>query len=475
MLKNLISSEIYKPNIIMKRNILLILAFAFPALLVAQNASMSFSITEAQNYALENNKTYKNAMADVKLAETQIKEARGAGLPSLEGTLDYMTNFGYELEFSFGGEQQEPPQVDYSKMDLGDFEVLKILEGMSSPGASTIKMTDQSSANIQFSQLVFSGQYWVGLEMARLGKMISEKGLDLTGLEIKEQVINSYYLILVTKKLTEVIESTEENLREMFTHTDNLYKAGMAEKTDVDQIRINISQLENSKRAMERNLELNYNMFRMLLGLDAGTEIELEENLDSILASFDSQLVAADEFNVLNNPNYQMLEVQEKIGEKNIDLHKWAYSPTLIGFYNYKKKIMVSGFDLSPNHAAGFSMSIPIFSGGTKSAQLSKARIELDKTERTKSLLRDQLNLQNRQLQFNLRNAVDNYNTQKESVKVAKEVFNSILLKYQEGIISSLELSQANGNYLQAENNYVSSIMDLLTSKLAIDKLFNNL
>ena len=170
-----------------------------------------------------------------------------------------------------------------------------------------------------------------------------------------------------------------------------------------------------------------------------------------------------------------MMEVQEQMSEKNVEMQKWAYAPTLVGFYSYKEKIMTSAFDLSPNHAAGFTMSIPIYSGGTKQAQMTKAKIELEKAARNKSLLEDQLALQNNQLVFNMTNAYENYRTQKENVEVAKSVFASIQNKYQQGVISTLELTQANGNYLQAENNHVSAVMDLLKSKLALDKLYNNL
>jgi outer membrane protein TolC len=47
--------------------------------------------------------------------------------------------------------------------------------------------------------------------------------------------------------------------------------------------------------------------------------------------------------------------------------------------------------------------------------------------------------------------------------------------KYRQGMASSLELTQANGQYLQAENNYVSAIMNLLQTRLALDKLLNNM
>jgi len=460
----------------MKREIIILLMAGFPGILFSQEAAHKFTIKGAQDYALENNKTYKNAIADVKLADAQIKEAKGAGLPKVEGAFDYMTNFGYEFEFNLGGGDTEPPVIDYSKMDLGDFEVLKILEGMTSGGGgSTIRMSDQASANLQVSQLIFSGQYWVGVEMARLGKEIREKGLSLTALDIKEQVTNSYYLILITQKLLDVIEENEANLNEIYLHTQNMFQAGLAEKTDVDQISINISQLENSKRAMGRNLQLNYNMFRMVLGLDADEPVQLEGDLDTILDNLNGQMVLTGGFNPDENINYQMLAVQEKIGEKTLDMQKWAYAPTLVGFYNYKEKLLTSEFDLSPNHAAGFTMSIPIFSGGTKNAQLAQARIELDKTERNKSLLKEQLALQNSQLSYNMTNAWENFKTQKENVEVAKGVYNSFKNKYQQGIISSLELTQANGNYLQAENNYVSSVLELLKSRLALDKLYNNL
>ena len=137
--------------------------------------------------------------------------------------------------------------------------------------------------------------------------------------------------------------------------------------------------------------------------------------------------------------------------------------------------IMASAFDLSPNHAAGLTMTIPIYSGGSKQAQLNQALIEKEKTSRTLSLLEDQLALQENQLNYNLTNAYENFLTQKESIGIAKEVYNNIRNKYEQGMLSSLELTQANGNYLQAENNYLSSVLDLLKAKLALEKLYNTL
>jgi outer membrane protein TolC len=136
---------------------------------------------------------------------------------------------------------------------------------------------------------------------------------------------------------------------------------------------------------------------------------------------------------------------------------------------------MTTDFDLSPKNAAGLTLSVPIYSGGYRKAKLDQAKVELDKARRDKSLLEDQLNLQENQLKYELRSALENYLTQKENVEVAKSVYDSYYNKYKQGMASSLDLTQANNNYLQAENNYISSVLKLLQARLALQKLYNRL
>lgn len=440
-----------------------------------QSQAMSFDLESAQTYAVQHNKTLMNASRDVQLAEEKLKETTGAGLPQVSGTFDYMTYFNYEFELNFGGGSTEPPDINWAILDAGDLEIVNYLaESMSSSG-STIIMSDQASANLQVSQLVFSGQYWVGREMARIGKKMAESNLVMTELDIRETVINTYYVAIVTNKLLEILESNKANLEEVQKHTNDMYLAGMAELTDVDQIRISVSQLDNSIKTMERNRELNMNMFRFILGIDGGQKIELTDQLEGLIASLDPSGTSGLQFNLLDNPTYRLLEDQETLSRKSVDMQKWAYAPTIAAFYSYKEKILTTAFDLSPKHAAGLSVNVPIFAGGTKQAQVSQARIELDKASRTLSMVEEQLELQDKQLRFELNSAWDNYTTQKENVDVAKRVYNSTYNKYKQGMVSSLDLTMANNNYLMAESNFISSMLSLLQSDMKLDKLYNKL
>lgn len=441
--------------------------------LYAQEPPISLSLQQAQDYAVQHNKTLQNAKSDVLIADEQIKNVRGSGLPQANATLDYMTNFNYAFSFGMGG-SSAPPDIDYSVLDAGDLEILKFLNQSFGGGASEIVMEDQLNAKFQVSQLIFSGQYWIGLETAKIGRQIAEKNIKLTELDVRENVINSYYLILVTENLLTIIQNNETNLREVQKHTENMYKVGLAESTDVDQIGINLSQIINSKKSMERNLQLNYNMLRFWLGVNPGSEIKLADDLDMVLKEVERKSLMATDLDLANNPSYQIMLSQEDMGEKNIDMTKWAFAPTVSGFYSYTEKILKSGFDLSPKNVAGVNMNIPIFGGLTKKAELSKAKIELDKIQRSKSLLEEQLTLQERQLTFEKTNAFENYITQKQNVQVADRVYNSVNNKYKQGQISSLDQTQANTNYLLAENNYITSVLQLLQSVLKLDKLYNN-
>jgi len=438
----------------------------------------SFSLDEAQKYALEKNLQLQNAREDVKIADEQYKATRGQGLPQVSGTLDYMTNFNYEAELDFGGgddQTTEMPDIDYTQFDSGDMEILKLLQSMNAPSSSTIVMTDQSNAKVQLSQLIFGGQYWVGLKTAKIGKELAKQQVNITELDVKESVANIYQLILVTEEIVDVLEKNIKNLEKIKNHTKNMFEAGLAEQVDVDQISISITQLGNQKKSMNRNINLNYNMLRFQMGLENTREIELTDSLSNLLTNIEKALSLGDGFDVSQNPNYQIVTTQEELQKKMVDMQKWAYAPTLTGFYSYTEKLMTTGFDLSPKNAAGLNLSIPIFSSGMRKAKLDKAKIELDKVNRSKQMLEEQIMLQNNQLRYEFASAYENYNTQKENIEVAKRVLKSMENKFRQGLVSSLDLTQANTNYLQAESNYLNATLELMQANLNLKKLYNKL
>ncbi len=456
---------------------LLIVLVVFSFISFSQtNEGNTFSLEQAKNYALENNLLIRNANLNVVLSEKKIWEAISHGLPQADFSIDYTDFFDYEIEFSFGMENATPPQLDYTLMDAGDLEILKLLSGFTEPAEpSTILMDNSASAKFQISQLIFNGQYWVGIKTAKIAKRLSEQSSVKTQEDVKELVTTAYYLVLITEESINILDKNLANLEKSIEQSEALLIAGMAEQYDIDQIKMSLSMLQNTKNSMMRNLELNYKLLRFQLGLEPNATLTLTESLEGLIktANIENALIA--DFNYEMNINYQLVTSQEDISKQMLVMEKANYLPTIAGFYSYNEKIITTDFDMNPKNIAGVNLSWTLFTSNMRNVKRQQAEIDLDIIRNNKELLINRLQLEEKQYRYNLRNTLDNYELQKENLQLAENVYENIERKYNQGVISSLDLTQASNNYLETQNTYLTSIMEVMQSKLALDKLMSKL
>ena len=420
---------------------LFLLMFFVPWMLHAQEAPQTISLQQAVEFAIKHNKELQSSQMNIDLYRQKVRESVSQGLPQVNGTVTYSTNFNYKMDF----------------------------------GGQAIKMKDQSNLTVGLQQLLFSGQWILGMQTSKIAVRLTEQEVETTELDIVENIYNSYYTVLVSERMLDILRQNLENMNEIYKHTDNMYKAGTVEVTDVDQIRINVGQLKNSLLSMERTVAVNYNLLRLQLGLEAGTPIKLTDALNVFLENDKSTRLYVEKFDINNNLSYQLITTQTELNKKMLGLEKWSYASPISGNYNFNHKILKPALDMSPKHTAGLTMNIPIFSGLQRDSKVKQAKITLEQSYMQKSLLQDQLNVQDEQLKFNLKNAMENYNLQKENIDVATRVLKNYQRKYELGAVSSLDLTQANNNYLQAETNYTEAILSLLQAQVSLEKLYNQL
>lgn len=408
----------------------------------AVSQPQTLSLQDAVGFAVEHNKSLKASRLNIELQQKMITEAISAGIPQINANLNYQTNFGQSVS-------------------------------MGETGLS-IKMEDNFTLGASASWTVLNGEWIVGIQTAKIAKTLASQQVDADALDIKSTIYNSYYTILVCERLVQILQENLDNMSQILEHTQNMYNAGSVEISDVDQIRITVGQLNNSLLSMERTLDVNYNLLRIQLGLKAGTPITLTDRLDDFLGEEGFANLALKDFDINNNLQYQLTLTQEELQKKAVSAKKWAYAPTLSAGYNYQYQIVSGGFMTIP-HTATVTLSVPIFSGLQRKSQLDQEKITLQQTQLNKSLLEDQLRLNEAQYKYDLQNATENFNLQKENVEVAKSVLGHYQAKFNVGNISSLDLTQANNNYLEAENNYTSACLELLEAQTNLLKLYNEL
>ena len=188
---------------------LFLLMFFVPWMLCAQEAPQTISLQQAVEFAIKHNKELQSSQMNIDLYRQKVRESVSQGLPQVNGTVTYSTNFNYKMNF----------------------------------GNQAIKMKDQSNLTVGLQQLLFSGQWILGLQTSKIAVRLTEQEVESTELDIIENIYNSYYTVLVSERMLDILRQNLENMNKIYKHTDNLYKAGTVDETDVDHIRINVGQL----------------------------------------------------------------------------------------------------------------------------------------------------------------------------------------------------------------------------------------
>jgi len=405
---------------------------------------LTLDLEGAKEHALDYNLTIKNSGLAVDQSQQQLWEAISAGLPHINASADYSNALGAEISIQF--DENAPP--------------------------STIPIKPTSNFNLNLNQLLFNGGYIVGIQTAKLAEKLAEKNQSKTKQDIVSQVIEGYYLVLLSEESLKILETNIANLREIYRKTEPMVKVGMIEELELDQLSVQVNSLDNALKSAERQYEMAKNLLRVQLGVTAETELELTETLVEVMDEKNTaELLMDTSFEVAENIDYQLMDVQEEMTEKQIKMQKANYLPTISGYYNYTEKILKPAFDMSPKHMIGLQMDIPIFSSGERRSKVRQAKIDLETTRNNKALLEDQLSIQYKQLQFNLRSAYESYETQQKNVEVARRVYENIKRKYEQGMISGIELTTADNNYLQAETEYLNSMLEVLQAQNALNTL----
>ena len=430
-----------------------LLCFFNAGIIFPQTAGSDLKLTlkEAQTYALNNNKMVKSAKLTVDGSKTDVWTTIASGLPQISANATLTDN-----------------------LKLGVFVMTM--------NGTTMIITMGRQYNIpvtlQASMPLFNAPYYVGIETVKLAQKLTESNLQNTEIDTRQSVASAYYLILVSEESLRILKENLANLQETLKSTRAMFKSGLAEATDVDQMVSNVTMVENSFSNLQSTIEINYNLMRFQLGVKSDTKIILTETLEDLLKEINVNALLSQEFNTTANIQYDLVNKQEQMSALNLKAQKAKVLPSLSGFYSAATTGMgmkLSGMDWYPNSYLGLQLSVPIFASGQRYSSIQKAKIDLEKARNTKEMVSDQLKMQEKQLRFNLQNANMQYISQKGNVEVSKRVYSSMENKYKQGMASSLDLTQANQLYLLAENNYISSLLNLLQTKLSFDKLVNNI
>lgn len=418
-----------------------------------------YSLKDAISFALENNRDLKNAQFDVLSAGKRVNEITGIGLPQVSGMVEYLYYAKLPTTLIPGEAFGEDPGT-LIPVEFG--------------------LQHNANAGIEASQILFDGSYIVGLQAARTYRELSRKQLEQSEENTVYLVSKAYYNVLVNDRRLEMVEANEDRLKKMKDDTRALYENGFVEKLDADRIEIAYNNIVVERENTKRSLTLGIQLLKFQMGLPLTTEIVLSDKLDEISPEGISAM--PDEDNYKGRTEYEILRVQYELAKLDHRKNNYNYFPRLVAFGSLQTQAQRTEFNVLDNSEQWFSfglvgatLSLDLFTGFQRSAKAQQSRITLHKVENGMEALRESINLEIEQAGINYSNSLERLKIQKSNMELAEEVARVSRIKYEEGLGSNLEVTDAESSLRESNSNYYNALFEVMVAELDYKKAKGNL
>jgi len=430
------------------------------------DTSHSFTVQDCINYAYQHQDSVINAGLDVKSAEYKIKETFGQGLPQVNGAISFQDYI-------------QPPTT------VGPAFSTLLTGGTTNPNTplvaypfGAVKYTNTYS--LQASQLLFSGTFLVGLQAVKTYKELSQRSLVRSKIETNVNVTKAYYQVLVSDEQIKLLDANISQLKQQLDQTTQQNKQGFVEAIDVDRLSVQYNNLVTNRENTIRSLELNYQMLKFQMGMPIYQVLTLKDKLEDINLD---QKVAQNTLDTTfyhNRIEYSLLETNIKLNQLNVKSKKAEFLPTFSASGSYggtyqENQIRYMYDHIYPSSYIGVNLNIPIFSGGQRHNQLKQLEISVQKAQNNLNDAKNAFSLQASSANITYFNSTQSLTTQKRSRELAQEVLRVSKIKYQQGVGSSIEVTQAETDLENADNQYIQALYNVLISKVDLDKAYGRI
>ncbi|WP_420318670.1 TolC family protein [Ekhidna sp.] len=438
------------------RGILITLLCLTTSLSTIGQEKLSLTLDDCIIYALENNEQIKIKQLDKEIAEAEIRKTISLGLPQ--------ANVNGGLNYNF-----EPQK---SLIDISTFD-----PSVPSGTEQEVSFVQNYDGNIGLSvdQLIFDGSYFVGLQAARTYKELSTKEHIKSQIDIVEAVSKAYFNALIADENLLLLEKNISRIDTLLIETQEMYNAGFAEKVDIDRIKVNYNNLKVELNRTRQFKDISRKLLKFQMGMDLYQPILLIDKLEDIQIELPSN--SKENFDYNQRIEFSQLLTNRSLAYLDMKNNKVQYLPKIYARFGYgwntasptSNQLFESRRWLD-NGVLGVTASIPIFDGFLKNNKIQQNKLQVRQIENQMSFLQKNIDLEIEQSEINLASQLETLEVQKQNVDLAREVYDITKLKYEEGIGSNLEVTEADTALKEAQTNYLTALYQAIITQIELKK-----
>ena len=411
---------------------------------IPSNASLETCI----QYALKNQDVLKQAYLDEEINLRDVRSSLSAWLPQVR------TEFNYQHYFLL-------PYVFFRNAETGQINPTR--NGL----------PNQSNVLLQADQVIYSGEVVLASQAAKYSKLRAKQSVESTKIDVVVNVSKAFYDILLTKEQLNVLDEDIVRLQRLLKDSYSLYEAGTLDKIDYKRTTINLNNSNAQKKSIAESLKYKYSYLKQIMGVPAERELNVEFDTAGIATQLmiDTLQAVAPE----NRIEYKLLRTQSELQQLNTRYYQWKVLPSVSGFVNYNMVFQNDEFsklysnDYS-NSAAGLRVSLPLFQGYNRIHNIQKAKLQTKRTQLALDYAEKQISTEYQGALANYKSSYNDWRTQKVNLEIAREVYNTVKLQYDEGIKPYLDVISSETDLRASQLNYLNTLYNVLSSKLDLQK-----
>jgi outer membrane protein TolC len=438
--------------------------------------TVSLTLSGALARAMEQSEEIRLARARVELAESQIRSTRAQALPQISGALSYTRTI--QSPYNTGGGFQLPDSLRFEPDPSGTLEQrVSYLEqnadnaGLGGLGSlfGNLPFGQRNTyvAAITATQMLYSGgRVGAALDIANTYHDQAQLGYQEQLAELELQVRTAYYNAVLAGELETIAQAAVDQAQRFLDQERLRFKAGLSSELDVLRADVSLENLRPQLVEARNRSELAILEMKRLVNVPVSQPMRLTTGLEAPSPA-DSLPAGADIDQLLEHrAAVAVAQRQVSINERQLSIAKGAYLPSVDLRINYGRDLYPSGvFDWSgaqwrPDFSATIGVSVPIFSGFKRSADVQVAHVQLQQSRLELAQLRESVQLEYERARGERERAHSSIAARQRTVDQAKRVYDLTVLRYQKGLATQLEASDARLALLQARTNLAQAIAD---------------
>ena len=424
----------------------------------------TLTLEDSIQIARQTNLSIQTTQERVKSAEAQVRAAHAGLLPNVSLNSSYryagaLPKSVLETTGAFG-----PP---------GAGGEMSPFSGMGDDTEAIIELEFGAHHNFQadltLNQPIFAwGRYYKNYQGAKLSLEAAHKELDAAYNQLVLDVSEAFYRVLLSLEFVKVSEQTVELVEKQLKIAQNLFEAGASTNFDILRAEVLLANARSNLIRAKNGERVAMDVYKNVLNIDLSDSIEVQGNLEQPIREFDlDQLL---QLAMEKRPELHQLQFTESAAKKQIDVAKTRSRPALSFFSNYQLDHNERLEEMNRIWNLGFALNVPIFDGLATRAAVKQAESGLKQTQLGKQQMTDVIELEVRSAYLNLLEAKTLIDVQRETVEQAQESVRIANLRYENGMTTSVELTDAQLALSQAEVNRLQSLHDYAVGLARLEK-----